>query len=212
MNTSLFSFGTVTLLLFSEAFRSLSVGERRASSYASLRAGSRLSRSLTHNLSINKENVYHYAEKKVHDLHVDPAEQEQILIVTKEKIQNKGLESNIEKKQGTNYIGISQQQKESMIKEKVNNALNEVPVEYREIKRVEITNQVTKAVEEKIENINREINTFSDDISHYAEKEMAKSFTDLYKVSVPIILLCSLVAFMFRNRKFEVDKRKGQIV
>ena len=41
---SLFSFGTVTLLLFSEAFRSLSAGERRASSYASLRAGSRLSR------------------------------------------------------------------------------------------------------------------------------------------------------------------------
>jgi len=44
LNTSLFSFGTVTLLLFSEAFRSLSAGERRASSYASLRAGSRLSR------------------------------------------------------------------------------------------------------------------------------------------------------------------------
>jgi len=44
LNTSLFSFGTVTLLLFSEAFRSLSAGERRASSYATLRAGSRLSR------------------------------------------------------------------------------------------------------------------------------------------------------------------------
>ncbi|MFJ5562772.1 MFS transporter [Lysinibacillus xylanilyticus] len=165
---------------------------------------------LTHNLSINKENVFHYAEKKVHDLHVDQAEQEQILTVTKEKIQNKDLESNIEKKQGTDHLGISQQQKESMIKEKVNNALNEVPVEYREIKRVEITNQVTKAVEEKIENINSEIKTFSDDISHYAEKEMAKSFTDLYKVNVPIILLCSLVAFMFRNRKFEGDKRKMQ--
>lgn len=165
---------------------------------------------LTHNLSINKENVFHYAEKKVHDLHVDQAEQEQILTVTKEKIQNKDLESNLEKKQGTDHLGISQQQKESMIKEKVNNALNEVPLEYREIKRVEITNQVTKAVEEKIENINSEIKMFSDDISHYAEKEMAKSFTDLYKVSVPIMLLCSLVAFIFRNRKFEVDKRKMQ--
>ncbi|HBI99984.1 MAG TPA: hypothetical protein DDY89_02010 [Lysinibacillus sp.] len=39
-----FSFGTVALLLFSEAFRSLSARERRVSSYASLRAGSRLSR------------------------------------------------------------------------------------------------------------------------------------------------------------------------
>ncbi|QQP14097.1 hypothetical protein FJQ98_08795 [Lysinibacillus agricola] len=32
LNASLFSFGTVTLLLFSEAFRSLSAGERRAHS------------------------------------------------------------------------------------------------------------------------------------------------------------------------------------
>ncbi len=43
-NTSLFAFGIVTLLLFSEAFCSLSAGERKASSYASLRAGPRLSR------------------------------------------------------------------------------------------------------------------------------------------------------------------------
>lgn len=167
---------------------------------------------LTHNLSINKENVFHYAEKKVHDLHVDQAEQEQILTVTKEKIQNKDLESNIEKKQGTDSIGISQQQKESIIEEKVNNALNEVPVQYREMKRSEITNQVTKGVEEKIEGIKKEMDTYSDDISHYAEKEMAKSFTDLYKVSVPIILLCSLVAFMFRNRKFEGGNKKRQHV
>ncbi|MCM3736409.1 MFS transporter [Bacillus cytotoxicus] len=163
---------------------------------------------LTHNLSINKENVYRYAEKKVHDLHVDKAGQDQILTVTKEKIQNKNLESNIEKKQRTDNIGLSQKQKESMIQEKVNNALNEVPVEYREMKRIEITKQVTKAVEGKIEGIRRETGAFSDDISHYAEKEMAVSFTDLYKTSVPIILFCSLVALMFRNRKFEVDKRK----
>ncbi|MEH6888240.1 DHA2 family efflux MFS transporter permease subunit [Bacillus sp. JJ864] len=163
---------------------------------------------LTHNLSLNKENVYSYAENKVHDLHVDKAEQDQILTVTKEKIQNKNLESNIEKKQGTDNIGLSQKQKENMIQEKINNTLNEVPVEYREMKRGEITNQVTKAAEEKIEDVRREVGAFSDDISHYAEKEMATSFTDLYKASIPIILLCSLVAFMFRNKQFEVDKRK----
>lgn len=163
---------------------------------------------LTHNLSINKENVYSYAENKVHDLHVDKAEQDQILTVIKEKIQNKNLESNIEKKQGTDNISLSQKQKENMIQEKVNDALNEVPVEYREMKRGEITNQVTRAVEEKIEDVRREVGAFSDDISHYAEKEMAVSFTDLYKVSIPIILLCSLVAFMFRNKQVEVGKRK----
>lgn len=167
---------------------------------------------LTHNLSINKGNVFHYAEEKVHGLHVDKAEQEKILTVTKEKIQNKELESSIEQKQGTNSIGLSPQQKESIIEEKVNNALNEVPVQYREMKRSEIINQVTKGVEEKIEGIRKEMDAYADDISHYAEKEMAKSFTDLYKVSVPIILLCSLVAFLFRNRKFEVGIKKRQNV
>ncbi|MGE8207305.1 MFS transporter [Heyndrickxia sp. NPDC080065] len=161
---------------------------------------------LTHNLAENKENVYLYAEKKVHELHVDKAEQVQILKGIKKRIQNKDLESNIEKNQGTDQIGLSQKQKESMIREKVNNALNEVPLEYREMKRLEITKQVTEAVEEKIENIKREVGAFSDDITHYAEKEMAVSFTDLYKASVPIILLCSLVAFIFRNRQLKVDK------
>ena len=163
---------------------------------------------LTHNLSVNKENVYRYAEKKVHDLHVDKAEQAQILIVTRDKIQNKDLESNIERKQGTYNIDLSQKQKEGMIQEKVNNALNEVPIEYREMERAKITNRVTKAVEEKIEDMKVEIGAFSDDINHYAEKEMAVSFTGLYKTSVPIILLCSLVAFIFRNRQPEVDKGK----
>lgn len=163
---------------------------------------------LTHNLSTNKEKVYHYAEEKVHNLHVDKAAQDQILTVTKEKIQNKNLESHIEKKQGTDNIGLSQEQKENLVQEKVNNALNEVPVEYREMKRAEITNQVTKAVDEKIGDTKREMGAFSDDMSHYAEKEMALSFTDLYKTSIPVILICSLVGFVFRERKLGVDKRK----
>ncbi|WP_242200942.1 hypothetical protein [Bacillus cereus group sp. BfR-BA-01492] len=36
----------------------------------------------------------------------------------------------------------------------------------------------------------------------YAEKKMAKSFTDLYKASVPMILLCSLAALMFYEGHF----------
>lgn len=52
---------------------------------------------LTHNLSVNKDNVYRYAEEKVRNIHVDQVEQEKILQITKEKIQNKSLESNAEK-------------------------------------------------------------------------------------------------------------------
>ncbi|GAB0169846.1 hypothetical protein LSPCS325_32830 [Lysinibacillus sp. CTST325] len=60
LNTPLFSFGTVTLLLFSEAFRSLSAGERRASSYASLRTGTRLSRFPQESSDASPNNAMYY--------------------------------------------------------------------------------------------------------------------------------------------------------
>ncbi len=41
---------------------------------------------------------------------------------------------------------------------------------------------------------------------HYAEKKMAKSFIDLYKVSVPMTLLCSLAALVFYEGHFLEEK------
>ncbi|MBJ8027817.1 MFS transporter [Bacillus cereus group sp. N21] len=163
---------------------------------------------LTHNLSVNKDNVYRYAEEEVRNIHVDQVEQEKILQITKEKIRNKSLESNAEKKQSEDNLGLSKEQKEKLIHEKVNEALNGVPVEYREVKREEITKQVTKGVEEKEEQVRGEILVFSNDVSHYAEKTMAISFTDLYKASVPIILLCGLVSLVFYEGKSWVGKRR----
>ncbi|MED4650250.1 MFS transporter [Bacillus pseudomycoides] len=163
---------------------------------------------LTHNLSVNKDNVYRYAEEKVRNIHVDQVEQEKILQITKEKIRNKSLESNAEKKQSEDNLGLSKEQKEKLIHEKVNEALNGVPVEYREGKREEITRQVTKGVEEKEKSIKKDILAFSNDVSHYAENKMAMSFTDLYKVSAPIILLCGLVSLVFYKGKFRLGRRR----
>jgi len=49
---------------------------------------------LTHNLTVNKENVYRYAEEKVRNIHVSSVEQAEILQVTKEKIENQSIETN----------------------------------------------------------------------------------------------------------------------
>ncbi|HGE5780811.1 MULTISPECIES: MFS transporter [Bacillus] len=163
---------------------------------------------LTQNLSVNKDKVYSYAEEKVRDIHVDQVEQEKILQITKEKIRDKSLESNAEKKQSEDDLGLSKEQKEKLIHEKVNEALNGVPVEYREVKREGITKQVTKIIEEKQEKVRGEILAFSNDVSHYAESKMAMSFTDLYKLSVPIILICGLVSLVFYEGKPWVGKRR----
>ncbi|PGM53815.1 MFS transporter [Bacillus cereus] len=164
---------------------------------------------LTHNLSINKENVYHYAEEKVRNIHVDSAQQAEILQVTKEKIENQSIETNVEKKQNETMVGLSKEKKDELIHQKVDEVLIGVPVEYRDIKREEITSQVTKEVEKQEENIKKEIVVFSNDVNHYAQNQMATSFTDLYKASVPIILVCVLVSLLFWEGK-AFSKRKGE--
>ncbi|MED1104467.1 MFS transporter [Bacillus paramycoides] len=164
---------------------------------------------LTHNLSINKENVYHYAEEKVRNIHVDSAQQAEILQVTKEKIENQSIETNVEKKQNETMVGLSKEKKDELIHQKVDEVLIGVPVEYRDIKREEITSQVTKEVEKQEENIKKEIVVFSNDVNHYAQNQMAMSFTDLYKVSVPIILVCALVSLLFWEGK-AFSKRRGE--
>ncbi|MGE7634112.1 MFS transporter [Bacillus paramycoides] len=164
---------------------------------------------LTHNLSINKENVYHYAEEKVRNIHVDSAQQAEILQVTKEKIENQSIETDVEKKQNETMVGLSKEKKDELIHQKVDEVLIGVPVEYRDIKREEITSQVTKEVEKQEENIKKEIVVFSNDVNHYAQNQMATSFTDLYKASVPIILVCALVSLLFWEGK-AFSKRKGE--
>ncbi|MGW6192618.1 DHA2 family efflux MFS transporter permease subunit [Bacillus cereus] len=164
---------------------------------------------LTHNLSINKENVYHYAEKKVRNIHVVSAQQDEILQVTKEKVEKQSIETNVEKKQNETLVGLNKEKKDELIHQKVDEVLSEVPVEYREIKREEVTNRVTKEVEKQEENIKKEILVFSNDVNHYAQNQMAMSFTDLYKASVPIILVCALVSLLFWEGK-ALSKRRGR--
>ncbi|HDR7617135.1 MULTISPECIES: MFS transporter [Bacillus] len=167
---------------------------------------------LTHNLSVNKENVYRYAEEKVRNIHVDSAQQAEILQVTKEKIEKQSIETNVEKKQNETLVGLSKEKKEELIHQKVDEVLSGVPVEYREIKREEVTNRVTKEVEKQEESIKKEVLVFSKDVSQYAKNKMAMSFTDLYKASVPVILICALVSLLFWEGRLRISRRKKKLV
>ncbi|MBL3886744.1 MFS transporter [Bacillus cereus] len=167
---------------------------------------------LTHNLTVNKEKVYRYAEEKVRTIHVNSTEQTEILQMTKEKIENQSLESNINKKQNAMTMGLSKEKKEELIRDKTDEILRKVPVEYRDVKREEVMRKVTKEVEKQGESIKKEVLTFSNDVNHYAKNQMAMSFTDLYKASVPIILICAFVSLLFWEGKALSKKRKGRIV
>ena len=142
---------------------------------------------------------------------MDNAEKAEILQMTKEKIENQSLESNINQEQNEITMGLSKEKKEELIHKKTDEILSGIPVEYRDIKREETTNQVTKEVE-KQEKIKKEILVFSNDVSQYAQNKMAMSFTDLYKASVPIILVCAVVSLLFLERKTLSKKREERIV
>ena len=65
---------------------------------------------LTHNLTVNKEK-YIVMQKKVRTIHVNSTEQTEILQMTKEKIENQSLESNINKKQNAMTMGLSKEKR-----------------------------------------------------------------------------------------------------
>ncbi|MGG3730271.1 MFS transporter [Bacillus wiedmannii] len=167
---------------------------------------------LTHNLAVNKENVYRHAEEKVHNIHVDSSQQAVILQVTKEKIENQSIEPSVEKHQNKTFVGLNKEKKDALIHQKVDEVLREIPVEYRDVKREEVMNQVTKEVEKQEGNIKKEVLAFSNDVNHYAQSQMAMSFTDLYKVSVPIILVFALVSLLFWEGKALSKGRRKRVV
>ena len=72
-------------------------------------------------------------------------------------------------------------------------------------------NQVTNEVEKQEESI-KEVRAFSNDVNHYAKNQMAMSFTDLYKASVPIILLFALVSLLFWEGKALSKKKEKRVV
>ena len=88
-------------------------------------------------------------QKKVCTIHVNSTEQTEILQMTKEKIENQSLESNINKKQNAMTMGLSKEKKEELIRDKTDEILRKVPVEYRDVKREEVMRKVTKEVENK---------------------------------------------------------------
>ncbi|KXZ21297.1 MFS transporter [Bacillus nakamurai] len=157
--------------------------------------------SLTHNISINTDKVFKYAEKRVQRIQVDKGEQAKILEVAKTKIESKSVKQDGEKKSHKDDKILNKEEKNRLIEQKVMGILNSIPVQYRESKKEEITKQVTQEVENKMEMMKEQVNSFSEDVTRYTENQMAKSFTDLYKISAPIILICGFISFLFYERR-----------
>lgn len=160
---------------------------------------------LTHNISINTDKVYKYADERVQKIQVDKEEQRKILEIAKTKIESKSVKQGDQKESQRDDTILNQEEKSKLIEQKVIETLNTIPVQYQEAKKEEITKQVTQEVENKMEIMKEQVNEFSDDVNHYTENKMAESFTDLYKISAPIILILGFISFLFYERKKKIN-------
>ncbi|HDR7356455.1 Drug resistance transporter, EmrB/QacA [Bacillus cereus] len=163
--------------------------------------------SLTHNISINTDKVYKYAEERAQKIQVEKEEQRKILEIAKTKIESKSVKQGDQKEPQRDDTILNQEEKSKLIEQKVIETLNTIPVQYQEVKKEEITKQVTQEVENKMDIMKEQVNAFSDDVNRYTENKMAESFTDLYKISAPIILILGFISFLFyeRKRKHEIN-------
>jgi hypothetical protein len=155
---------------------------------------------LTNNIHHKKQDVVQFAKQKLNQLDVPQTAKEKILIETKMAI---NTESKAEK---SKTILISTEERQQLIEQNVQKVLSAMP----ENQRIAVKDTVYKKVEKQVDNSlakkAKAVQAYSNQVSGYAETKIASSFADLYKASIPFVLLCSLTGLIF------IERRKKAIV
>lgn len=162
--------------------------------------------SLTNNLTERKQEVYSFAQKKVDTLQLLNSQQKkQVLEGTISEINRRSLaedaSQNIKLKASTHFI--SKAEKQKIIKQEISKTLNKLPATLKKKQEKIITTEVTYKVNKNMNQINKEIQSYTEEVTKFSKDNLSKSFTDLYKTSTPIILICSLISILFYQKKFK---------
>ncbi|MEH7109979.1 MFS transporter [Bacillus sp. JJ1764] len=163
---------------------------------------------LTNNISVKKQEVLHYAENKLEKLDVPETAKKTILAETKKSIK----EEKTSKNSPSSFL--SQEERKQIIDKNVQIALASVPESQRSQVKEQITKIVEKQVDQEIAGKRKIVQTYTTQVGDFAEKRISTSFAELYKTSIPFVLLCAFAGFIFweRKRKAEVPVIKVQSV
>jgi hypothetical protein len=159
---------------------------------------------LTNNIHHKKLDVLQFANKKVEALDVPQTVKTKILNETETSINNESKE----KKEGP--VLVSKEQRKEIIEQNVQAILSGIPESQRDSVKATIYHKIEKQVDEDIAWRVKLVQHYSSKVSVYAKNKIATSFADLYKASIPFVLLCSLTGliFMERRKKQAVDSLK----
>ncbi|WP_146548982.1 MFS transporter [Rummeliibacillus suwonensis] len=160
---------------------------------------------LTNHLTERKQEVYQFAHKKVNTLQLLNAQQkEKVLKDTISEIDRKSLVEGSNQKLTSSTNLISKTERQKIIKQEVTKALNDLPTNPKKDQKNSITKEISYKVNQNINQINKEIQLYTEEITKYSKDNLSKSFTDLYKTSTPIILICSLIGLLFYQKKSRI--------
>lgn len=151
---------------------------------------------LTNNIQAKKQDVVQFAAEKAEKLDVPQAAKVKILSETKQAI-NEGKHS-----QKVDHAIVTNEERQQLIDTNVQDAMAAIPEQQRAAAKTMVYSKVEKQVDEEIAKKEKLVNKYSKQVSTFAETKVSSSFADLYKVSIPFVLLCCLLGIIFReNRK-----------
>ncbi|WHY87397.1 MFS transporter [Neobacillus novalis] len=150
---------------------------------------------LTNNIQGKKQDVVHFAAQQLEKLDVPQSAKEKILSETEKSI---NTSSHTEKNNPSLMTAAERQQ---IIDINVQKALATIPEEQRTSAKELIYHKVAMQVDKDIAEKGKLVKNYSNQVSTFAKETIASSFADLYKTSIPFVLLCCLAGFVFIERK-----------
>ncbi|CAH2716167.1 Fatty acid resistance protein FarB [Neobacillus rhizosphaerae] len=147
---------------------------------------------LTNNIKDRKQEVIHFAVQKLEKLDVPQSAKQKILAETKKSI-------NKEKQSGNAHSPIiTNAERQQIIDRNFQTALAAIPEGQRDTVKEQIHQKVEKQVQEDIAKIGQLVKTYGNQVATYAEKNISASFADLYKASIPFLIICCFTGIIFR--------------
>ncbi|HDR7871131.1 TPA: MFS transporter [Bacillus wiedmannii] len=160
--------------------------------------------SITHEVESKKQNVISYAKEQTQDINVSPEKRLEIIENTKVRISS---ESTFGKVIEQPKVSVSERQ--DLIDKNVENSLSHYPSAAQEKVKKQITDQVTKQVDQEILIINRELKNYTDNVISYTRDEFSSVFSTVFSHALPYIFISILISIFYRkNKKLKINRIK----
>ncbi|MDC7973063.1 MFS transporter [Bacillus sp. AFS094611] len=160
--------------------------------------------SITHEVESKKQNVISYAKEQTQDINVSPEKRLEIIENTKVRISS---ESTFGKVIEQPKVSVSERQ--DLIDKNVENSLSHYPSAAQEKVKKQITDQVTKQVDQEILIINRELKNYTDNVISYTRDEFSSIFSTVFSHALPYIFISILISIFYRkNKKLKINRIK----